>query len=62
MRCLSCNTALNEFESTRKYAESGEFVDLCNFCFKEISGSVAVKERMDLFNISDEIADMEEDL
>lgn len=62
MRCLSCNVALNEFESTRKYADSGEFVDLCNYCFKEIGGTVAVRERMDLFEPADEIADMDEDL
>ena len=62
MRCLSCDTALTDFESTRKYAESGEFVDLCNFCFKEISTSVAVQERLDLMEEADELADFEEDM
>jgi hypothetical protein len=62
MRCLSCNTQLNSFESTRKYTESEEFVDLCNFCFKEISESISVRERMDLIVPADELADFEEDL
>lgn len=33
MRCRSCNEALNDFESTRKYAGTNIFVDLCNSCF-----------------------------
>ena len=61
MRCLGCNTSLSDFESTRKYADSGEFVDLCNFCFKEISDSVVVQERLDLMQEADELADFEED-
>lgn len=32
MRCLSCNIALNDYESTRKYPDGG-FIDLCNRCF-----------------------------
>jgi hypothetical protein len=62
MRCLSCDAELNDFESTRKYADSGEFVDLCNFCFQSIKDSVAVRERFDLFKESDEIADTDENL
>ena len=61
MRCLSCDIALTDFESTRKYADSGEFVDLCNFCFKEISTSVTVQERLDLMEEADELADFDED-
>lgn len=40
MRCLSCDRKLTDYESTRKYASSGSFVDLCNRCFSEISDDV----------------------
>lgn len=40
MRCLSCDRKLNDYESTRKYASSGDFVDLCNRCFSEIADDV----------------------
>jgi hypothetical protein len=33
MRCQSCNQKLTDFESTRKYVD-GDYVDLCNTCFK----------------------------
>ncbi len=35
MRCLACNKLLNDYEATRKYESTGEFVDLCNGCFGE---------------------------
>jgi hypothetical protein len=40
MRCRACDTVLTDYELTRKSAQSGEFLDLCNGCFKEIKGSV----------------------
>lgn len=47
MRCKACDKQLTEFESTRKYAGSQEFVDLCNECFKYVKG-IQVDERPDL--------------
>lgn len=44
MRCLSCNKLLTPFESTRKYASTGEFLDLCNGCFKDVKDSIRVTE------------------
>jgi hypothetical protein len=32
MRCLACNRNLTDLESTRKYVESGEYIDLCSGC------------------------------
>ena len=32
MRCLACDVALNEFEATRKYPGTKNYVDLCNTC------------------------------
>lgn len=33
MRCLSCDTVLTSSESTKKYDETGEYIDLCTDCF-----------------------------
>ena len=48
MRCLACDVALTDFESTRKSATSGEYVDLCNKCFYSIMEDLDVLEREDL--------------
>jgi hypothetical protein len=32
MRCLSCNTNLNDFESTAKSKITGEYIDMCRKC------------------------------
>lgn len=48
MRCIACNKALTEFESTRKSAETGEFIDLCNYCYSTIKESTLADEREDL--------------
>jgi phage FluMu protein Com len=34
VRCVACNKILNDYELTRKFTGSGEFVDLCNGCGK----------------------------
>ena len=48
MRCQACNRALTDFESTRKSATTGEYLDLCNQCFSEISSEIDALEREDL--------------
>jgi len=48
MRCLACNKALSEFESTRKSPETGEFIDLCNYCYSTIQNEAPMQEREDL--------------
>ena len=50
MRCLACNKALNDFESTRKSATTGEYVDLCNSCFHNVEQDIESLEREDLRN------------
>jgi hypothetical protein len=47
MRCRACNKNLNDFESTRK-SESGEYVDLCNHCYREVQSDILAEERQDL--------------
>lgn len=40
MRCLSCNKQLNDSEATRKYATTGEFLDLCDGCFRHVASEI----------------------
>lgn len=53
MRCLSCDKILNDYESTRKSAVTGEYIDLCNLCYSTIKDQVYSKERVDLLTESD---------
>lgn len=48
MRCLSCNTALSDFEATRKALNTNEYLDLCNNCFYTIKDDVLTLDRSDL--------------
>ena len=48
MHCRACDTLLNDFESTRRNANTFDFVDLCNSCFKEVKHIIPVIERKDL--------------
>lgn len=48
MRCLACNKILNDFESTRKSATTGEYVDLCNHCFHNVEQDIESVVREDL--------------
>lgn len=59
MRCLSCNKILSDFESTRKSALTGEYLDMCNHCFSEIAYDVDTIVREDLRE--DESLDEDED-
>ena len=54
MRCLSCNAELNDFESTRKSAETNEFIDLCNECYTYVRSDVKAVERVDLMHENDD--------
>jgi hypothetical protein len=54
MRCLACDVALTDFESTRRFNKSGEFVDLCNHCFRSgVDEMVQFSERQDLQEAED---------
>lgn len=54
MRCLACNKELTDFEATRKYINTNDFIDLCNECYKEIKDDIVAEEREDLKNSIDE--------
>ena len=53
MHCRACNTFLTDFESTRRNANTWEFLDLCNECFKEVKDIIPVMERKDLITSKD---------
>ena len=59
MRSLSCNKILSDFESTRKSALTGEYLDMCNHCFSEIAYDVDTIVREDLRE--DESVDEDDD-
>lgn len=57
MRCLACQRVLSDFEATRRYTESQEFVDLCDNCYECVKGEFEVSERADLRKF-DELGDI----
>ena len=50
MRCVACDRNLSDYESTRKSATTGEYLDLCNTCLDEITDDVIVIDRPDLID------------
>jgi hypothetical protein len=38
MRCLSCDGVLSDYECSRKSIFSGEYIQMCSICFKDIKG------------------------
>lgn len=55
MRCKACDVLLTEYEATRKTAMTGDYLDLCNNCFKYIQEDVEVVDRPDLRHLQDEV-------
>ena len=47
MRCLACNKALTDFESTRKSAQSGDYLDMCNGCYFYTDNEINTIDRED---------------
>ena len=62
MRCICCNVALSDYESTRKSVVTNEYLDMCNKCFKTIKEDVLCKDRADLLNSTDLSEIDEEDI
>lgn len=55
MHCRICDAMLTDFEATRRNANTGQFLDICNVCFSE-SGLKAImptRDRKDLVKESD---------
>ncbi len=60
MRCVACNKNLSDFESTRKSAETGEYLDMCNDCFFYTEDDIATIDRDDLRSESDTVLESQE--
>lgn len=47
-RCYACDTNLSDYESTRKSKATGEYLDLCDICYSEVSDIfITVEEELE---------------
>lgn len=53
MRCILCNTALSDYESTVKHAITRKFLDICQNCFSSMEVDIPVYDRKDLLHEAD---------
>ena len=53
MRCILCNAALSDYESTVKHAITGKFLDICQPCFASMEVDIPVFDRKDLLHEAD---------
>lgn len=61
MRCVCCNRNLNDSESTRRLVSTGDFLDMCNKCYKDVENDVPTTVRQDLVP-TEQIEDWEEEI
>ncbi len=63
MRCVACDKIMTDYELTKRFSGSGEFVDMCNDCSRFlIEDNLAAIGNTDYASISDleEIKDVED--
>jgi hypothetical protein len=53
MHCSCCDRLLTEFESTRRNANTFQFIDLCKVCFENVKPFVPTIDRADLITEAD---------
>jgi len=53
MHCSCCDRLLTEFESTRRNANTFQFIDLCRVCFEDVKPYVPTIDRKDLISEAD---------
>jgi hypothetical protein len=61
MRCSCCNRALNDYESTMKHAETGDYLDTCTKCLQGIDLPVQVRSDLNPFDEADEYDEINDD-
>ena len=62
MRCQACDKNLNDWESTKKNRDTGEYEDLCSKCLNEVVQDVEQsKYDHDVLNIQTQTYEHEED-
>ncbi len=64
MRCKACDKIMSNYELTKKFDGSGEFVDLCNECSRFLADdditTVGNVDYADLYDL-EEIRDVEDE-
>jgi hypothetical protein len=63
MRCVACDKIMTDYELTKKFSGSGEFVDLCNECSRYLAeDDLITVGNIDYATLSDleEIRDVED--
>ena len=63
MRCVACDKILTDYELTKKFSGSGEFVDMCNECSRFlVEDDLTAIGNIDYASLSDleEIRDVED--
>ena len=63
MRCVACDKIMTDYELTKKFSNSGEFVDMCNECSRYLAeDDLITVGNMDYATLSDleEIRDVED--
>jgi len=53
MRCILCNAALSDYESTIRHAITGGFLDICQPCYASMEVDIPVYDRKDLLHEAD---------
>ena len=53
MRCVTCNKLLNDYESTRKVANTGQYLDMCQDCYVALDIRPETIDRKDLLHEAD---------
>lgn len=61
MRCRACDCALTDFEATRRYNDSSEFLDLCAKCFSYVVGDFDTVERFEMYDPDIDVIDFGND-
>jgi hypothetical protein len=53
MRCICCNTALNDYESTVRHGITRQFLEMCSTCLKSVDAYIPIQVRHDLISEND---------
>jgi len=53
MRCICCNAALNDYESTVRHGITRQFLEMCSTCLKSVDAYIPLQVRNDLLSEND---------
>lgn len=59
MRCSCCNRNLNDYESTLKHSETGDYLDTCITCLDGLEVPFIGREDLNPFDRVDEYEDID---